>query len=158
MKLYAYRALDYVHAANATDRRHILFCAVQKAKVSTEGVRVMALLSECINAKGFESDTYFETALRDIQLIPGLEGSTHINLDMTAQFIDRERSIDLVAVEVDGRPRGGRSELPRLLLPPRRSDQLARIARHRQSNARRERIPHGSAQRRHQHHRIPPFS
>ncbi len=87
MKLYAYRALDYVHAASDNDRRYILFNAVQKAKVSTEGVKVMALLSECIGAHGFESNTYFEMALRDIQLIPGLEGSTHINLTTTAQFI-----------------------------------------------------------------------
>ena len=49
----------------------------------------MAALSECINARGFESDTYFETALRDIQLIPGLEGSTHLNLALAAQFMDR---------------------------------------------------------------------
>ncbi len=89
MKLYAYRALDYVHAASSTDRRYLLFCAVQKAKVSVEGTKVMALLSECIGAKGFEADTYFEMALRDAQLIPGLEGSTHINLGLTAQFIGR---------------------------------------------------------------------
>lgn len=89
MKLYAYRALDYVHAANATDRRYLLFAAVQKAKLSMEGVKVVALLSECIGARGFESDTYFETALRDIQLIPGLEGSTHINLGMIEQFMRR---------------------------------------------------------------------
>jgi acyl-CoA dehydrogenase len=89
MKLYAYRALDYVHAASETDRRYQLLCAVQKAKVSTQGVKVMAQLSECIGAKGFEADTYFESALRDAQLIPGLEGSTHINLGVTAQFIDR---------------------------------------------------------------------
>jgi len=87
MKLYAYRALDYVASASESDRRYLLFCAVQKAKVSTEGVKVMSLLSECINAKGFESDTYFEMALRDIQLFPGLESSTHINLTLTAQFI-----------------------------------------------------------------------
>ncbi len=89
MKLYAYRALDYVHAARAADRRHILFCAVQKARVSTEGTRVMALLLECMGARGFESDTYFEMALRDVQLIPGLEGSTHFNINLTAQFIPR---------------------------------------------------------------------
>jgi acyl-CoA dehydrogenase len=89
MKLYAYRALDYLHAAHAGDRRYLLFCAVQKAKVSTEGVKVMALLSECVGAKGFESDTYFEMALRDIQLIPGLESSAHINLGLTAQFCGR---------------------------------------------------------------------
>src|SRR5439155_21740193 len=88
MKLYAYRALDYVHAARADDRRYLLYCAVQKAKVSTEGVKVMAQLSECIGAKGFEAaDTYFEMALRDAQLIPGLESSAHINLGLAAQFI-----------------------------------------------------------------------
>ena len=86
MKLYAYRALDYVHGSSAADRRYLLFGAVQKAKVSTEGVKVIALLSECVGAKGFESDTYFEMALRDIQLIPGLEGSTHVNLGLAAQF------------------------------------------------------------------------
>ena len=89
MKLYAYRALDYVHSASAADRRYLLFTAVQKAKVSTEGVKVMALLSECVGAKGFESDTYMEMALRDAQLIPGLEGSTHINLSLAEQFIPR---------------------------------------------------------------------
>jgi len=89
MKLYAYRALDYLHAARETDRRYLLFCAIQKARVSTEGVKVMAQLSECVGAKGFESDTYFESALRDIQLIPGLEGSTHINLSQATQFIER---------------------------------------------------------------------
>ena len=89
MKLYAYRALDYVAAASESDRRYLLFCAVQKAKVSTEGVKVMEDLLDCMGAKGFESDTYFEMALRDIQLIPRLEGSTHINLALTAQFISR---------------------------------------------------------------------
>ena len=89
MKLYAYRALDYVHAASAEDRRYLLFTAVQKARVSTEGVKVMALLSECVGAKGFESDTYFEMAIRDAQLIPGLEGSMHINLALAARFILR---------------------------------------------------------------------
>jgi acyl-CoA dehydrogenase len=89
MKLFAYRALDYVHTATAEDRRYLLYCAVQKAKVSTEGVKVMALLQECIGAKGFESDTYFEMALRDIQLIPSLEGSMHINLGLAMQFVQR---------------------------------------------------------------------
>ncbi|HEX4054033.1 MAG TPA: acyl-CoA dehydrogenase [Tepidisphaeraceae bacterium] len=89
MKLYAYRALDYVHACGEADRRYLLFAAVQKAKVSTEGVKVVTLLSECLGAKGFESDTYFEMALRDIQLIPRLEGSTHVNLGLAAQFVPK---------------------------------------------------------------------
>src|SRR5205807_1566233 len=88
MKLYAYRAVDYLQASCADDRRYLLFNAVQKATVSTEGVKVMALLSECIGARGFEAETYFESALREAQLIPGLEGSTHINFGLTAQFIE----------------------------------------------------------------------
>jgi acyl-CoA dehydrogenase len=44
---------------------------------------------ECIGAKGFESDAYFEMALRDVLLIPGLESSAHINLGLTAQFTAR---------------------------------------------------------------------
>jgi acyl-CoA dehydrogenase len=88
MKLYACRALDYLQASCDDERRYLLFAAVQKARVSTEGVKVMALLSECIGARGFEAETYFESALRDAQLIPGLEGSTHINYGLTAQFID----------------------------------------------------------------------
>jgi acyl-CoA dehydrogenase len=89
MKLYAYRALDYVCAASGSDRRYLLFCAVQKARVSTEGLRVMALLQECMGAKGFEGSGYFEMALRDVQLIPNLEGSMHINLGLALQFIPR---------------------------------------------------------------------
>ncbi len=88
MKLYAYRALDYLQASCDDDRRYLLFNAVQKAKVSTEGVKVMGLLSACIGARGFESETYFESALREAQLIPGLEGSTHINHALAAQFLD----------------------------------------------------------------------
>ena len=112
MKLYAYRALDYVHAAHADDRRYLLFAAVQKAKVSTEGMKVMSLLSECVGAKGFEADTYFEMALRDAQLIPGLEGSTHVNLRLTAEFTDRyfanpdpllREPCSLIAGEADAR-------------------------------------------------------
>jgi acyl-CoA dehydrogenase len=88
MKLYAYRALDYLQASCAGDRRYLLWSAVQKARVSTEGVKVLALLSECVGARGFESETYFESALRDAALIPGLEGSTHINFGLASQFID----------------------------------------------------------------------
>lgn len=88
MKFYAYRALDYLQVANDDDRRYLLFTAVQKAKVSTEGVKVMALLSECAGARAMESDTYSELALRDSQLVPSLEGSTHINFGLTTQFLD----------------------------------------------------------------------
>jgi acyl-CoA dehydrogenase len=89
MKLFAYRALDYVQGASGADRRYLLFNAVQKAKLSTDGVRVMDLLSECMGAKGMEADTFMEMAVRDAQLIPAVEGSTHVNLGLTAQFIPR---------------------------------------------------------------------
>jgi acyl-CoA dehydrogenase len=87
MKLFAYRAVDYLHAARPDDRRYLLFASVQKARVSSEAVKVMTLLSECIGARGFEADTYFESALRDVPMVPVLEGSTHINHQMIAQFL-----------------------------------------------------------------------
>lgn len=89
MKLFAYRAIDYIQVASKNDRRYLLTNSVQKAKVSTEGVGVMQMLSECIGAKGFESSMYFESALRDAVLIPGLEGSTHINYGITNIFLKK---------------------------------------------------------------------
>jgi hypothetical protein len=41
-----------------------------------------------LGARGFEADTFVETALREAPMIPGLEGSTHINFRLTAQFIE----------------------------------------------------------------------
>jgi acyl-CoA dehydrogenase len=87
MKLYAYRAADYFQSASENDRRYQLFAAVQKAKVSTDGVRVIDQLLECIGARGFEAETYFEMALRDIRLLPVLEGSSHINFALAGQFM-----------------------------------------------------------------------
>lgn len=87
MKLFAARALDYLVAASENDRRYLLFNSIQKAKVTTEGVKVIHDLSEAMGAKGFETDQYFENAQRDIILLPGLEGSTHINFGLVAQFM-----------------------------------------------------------------------
>lgn len=89
MKMFAYRAIDYLQVASESDRRYLLINSVQKAKVSLEGVSVMQMLSECVGAKGFESSTYFESALRDAMLIPGLEGSTHINYGLTNIFLKK---------------------------------------------------------------------
>jgi acyl-CoA dehydrogenase len=86
MKLFAYRAVGYFECASEHDRRYLLFSAVQKAKVSTDGVRVIDTLLECIGARGFESATYFEMALRDSRLLPVLEGSSHINFALAGQF------------------------------------------------------------------------
>jgi len=102
MKLYAYRALDYLQAASPDDRRYLLFNAVQKARVSTEGVKVLAALSECVGARGFESDTFIELALRDASMIPALEGSTHINFLLAAQFVGTYFSTPEGTVSVPG--------------------------------------------------------
>ncbi len=89
MKLFAFRAIDYLQVASEKDRRYLLINSVQKAKVSTEGVLVMQSLSECFGARGFETPTYFESAMRDALLIPGLEGSTHINYGLTNVFLKK---------------------------------------------------------------------
>lgn len=86
MRLFSRRALDYLIRSNDEDRRYLLYNSVQKAKVSTEGIQVLHLLSECMGAKGFETENYFESAFREIHLIPGLEGSTHINHLITNAF------------------------------------------------------------------------
>lgn len=115
MKLYAYRALDYIQTCSGDDRRYLLWSAVQKAQVSTEGVKVMELLAECIGARGFESDTFFESALRESGMIPGLESSTHINFGLTAQFMDSyfagsncdvpaPESVSMTEVDLDENP------------------------------------------------------
>ena len=76
MKLLRLPGLDYVHAARDDDRRYLLFNAVQKARVSTDGVQVMeAQLSECVAAMGFESSTYSRDGVtRHANIIPKLAG------------------------------------------------------------------------------------
>lgn len=87
MNLYAMRAVDYIQVASADDRRYLLYTAVQKAKVSLEGVRITDMLMECVGAKGFEANTFLETAGRDMRLLPGLEGSTHVNFGIAVQML-----------------------------------------------------------------------
>lgn len=87
MKLYAYRALDYLQISGPDDRRYLLFNPVQKARVGTEGVKVIQTISECVGARGFEADTFIESALREAPMIPALEGSTHINFGQTVLFL-----------------------------------------------------------------------
>ena len=60
MKLFALRAADYMRSASAEDRRYLLFNPVVKAKVTTQGEKVIDLLWEIIAAKAFEKDMYFE--------------------------------------------------------------------------------------------------
>lgn len=87
MKLFARRAADYFRSASREDRRYLLFNPVVKMKVTTEGEKVVDLLWDVIAAKGFEKDTYFEMAARDIRALPKLEGTVHVNIALIVKFM-----------------------------------------------------------------------
>ncbi len=87
MKLFARRAADYFRSASRDDRRYLLFNPVVKMKVTTEGEKVIDLLWDVIAAKGFEKDTYFEMAARDIRALPKLEGTVHVNIALIVKFM-----------------------------------------------------------------------
>ncbi len=87
MKLVAYRSADYLRAAGDDDRRYLLFNPIVKMKVTGQGEKVVALLHEIIAAKGFEQDTYFEMAIRDIGMLPKLEGTEHVNMALIIKFV-----------------------------------------------------------------------
>jgi acyl-CoA dehydrogenase len=87
MKLVALRAADYMRRASAEDRRYLLYNPVVKMKVTTQGEDVINHLWDVIAAKGFEQDTYFEMAARDIRALPKLEGTVHVNIALIVKFM-----------------------------------------------------------------------
>ena len=87
MKIFANRAIDYMRCASADDRRYLLYNPMVKMKVTTEGEKVINLLWDVIAAKGFEKDTYFEMAARDIRALPKLEGTVHVNMALIVKFM-----------------------------------------------------------------------
>ncbi len=87
MKLFTWRTVDYLRAASDDDRRYLLFNPVVKMKVTGQGEKVISMLHEVIAAKGFEQDTYFEMAIRDIGMLPKLEGTEHVNMALIIKFI-----------------------------------------------------------------------
>jgi acyl-CoA dehydrogenase len=87
MKLVAWRAADYLRSASDDDRRYLLFNPIVKMKVTGQGEKVIGLLHEVIAAKGYEQDTYFEMALRDIGMLPKLEGTEHVNMALIIKFV-----------------------------------------------------------------------
>ena len=87
MKLFALRAADYFRSASPQDRRYLLYNPVVKMKVTTQGEEVINLLWDVIAAKGFEKDTYFDTAARDIRALPKLEGTVHVNIALIVKFM-----------------------------------------------------------------------
>jgi len=87
MKLFSDRAVDYFRSASPEDRRYLLFNPITKMKVTSEGEQVIDLLWDVIAAKGFEKDTYFARAARDIRALPKLEGTVHVNLALVLKFM-----------------------------------------------------------------------
>ncbi|MBS4031929.1 MAG: acyl-CoA dehydrogenase [Clostridiales bacterium] len=87
MKLFALRAADYMRAASPEDRRYLLYNPTVKMKVTTQGEEVINLLWDVIAAKGFEKDTFFEMAARDIRALPKLEGTVHVNIALIVKFM-----------------------------------------------------------------------
>jgi alkylation response protein AidB-like acyl-CoA dehydrogenase len=86
-KLYAARAVDYVRSAGRDDRRYLLYTPITKMQVTTEGERIVRLLAEVISAKGFERDSFFESAKNIIDGLPKLEGTVHVNRALTLKFL-----------------------------------------------------------------------
>ena len=87
MRLFATRAIDYMRIASPEDRRYLLYNPMVKMKVTTQGEEVINQLWEVIAAKGFEKDTYFEMAARDIRALPKLEGTVHVNMALIVKFM-----------------------------------------------------------------------
>lgn len=87
MKLFALRAADYMRVASPEDRRYLLYNPVVKMKVTTQGEDVINHLWDVIAAKGFEKDTFFEIAARDIRALPKLEGTVHVNIALINKFM-----------------------------------------------------------------------
>ncbi|ORM03907.1 acyl-CoA dehydrogenase family protein [Prescottella equi] len=87
MKLFSARAVDYFRSAGPEDRRYLLFNPMTKAKVTSEGEKVMALLHDVIAAKGYEKDTYFREAAELIGTLPKLEGTVHVNVALILKFM-----------------------------------------------------------------------
>src|ERR1700739_2634511 len=87
MKLVATRASDYMRSASAEDRRYLLYSPLTKAKITSEGERVIIALWDVIAAKGVEKDTIFEAMAREISLLPRREGTVHINIGLLGKFM-----------------------------------------------------------------------
>jgi len=87
MRVFASRSIDYMRSASREDRRYLLFNPMVKMKVTTQGEEVINLLWDVIAARGFEKDTYFEMAARDIRALPKLEGTVHVNMALIVKFM-----------------------------------------------------------------------
>ena len=88
MRLFALRSIDYFRTATAEDRRYLLYNPMVKSWVTLQGDDVMNLLFDVISAKGFEKNTFFAMAKRDMRGQSKLEGTVHVNLALVIKFMD----------------------------------------------------------------------
>jgi acyl-CoA dehydrogenase len=87
-RLYGYRAVDYFRQANKEkDRRYLCFNPIQKARASAECERAVMLMHNVMAAKAYETDTFAETAIRQIGNSVKLEGTAHVNMSQAVKFI-----------------------------------------------------------------------
>jgi acyl-CoA dehydrogenase len=87
MKMFAYRATDYMRSASADDRRYLLFNPMVKMKVTMEGEKVLAALTDIIAAKAYEKEPFFEIAGKEVPMFPKLEGTAHVNMGLINKFM-----------------------------------------------------------------------
>jgi len=87
MRLYSFRTIDYFKNCSETDRRYLLYNPVSKMKTPQEGRDIINLLWDAVAARGFEVETYMESATRDVQAASKLEGTAHVNLSLILKFI-----------------------------------------------------------------------
>lgn len=87
-RLYCFRAVDYFRQANAEkDRRYLLFHPIQKARAAAECERAVVLMHNVMAAKAYETDTFAETAIRQIGNPVRLEGTAHVNMSQAVKFV-----------------------------------------------------------------------
>ncbi|NNJ64095.1 MAG: acyl-CoA dehydrogenase [Xanthomonadales bacterium] len=87
MRMFSYRATDYLRSASPEDRRYLLFNPIVKMKVTMEGEKVVNELWDVIAAKGFEAEPFFEIAAVEIRALPKLEGTAHVNMALIIKFM-----------------------------------------------------------------------
>jgi cytoskeletal protein CcmA (bactofilin family) len=107
MKIFAARSTDYFRSASEDDRRFLLFNPITKAKVTSEGERVIDLLWDVIAARGFERDTYFSRAASDIRALPKLEGTVHVNGEFRGEIRSEDTLVVGEGAHVEGEIRVG---------------------------------------------------
>ncbi len=88
-RLYNYRAVDYFRQADKeTDRRYLLFNPIQKARSGAQCDLAVTIMHNIMAAKAYETDTFAETAVRQIGNSVRLEGTAHVNLSQAVKFIN----------------------------------------------------------------------